>query len=71
MKINNENYIAEMCKIRLKRKKLKISIKEVAEYLGISRRAIIQYEGLRAILSDEMIDRYKNYLDMREKEQLQ
>ena len=43
MKINNENYIAEMCKIRLKRKKLKISIKEVAEYLGISRSAISQY----------------------------
>ena len=64
MKINNENYILEMCKIRLKRKKLKISIKEVAEYLGISRSAISQYEGLRVTLSDDMIDRYKNYLDM-------
>lgn len=68
MKINNEGYILEMCRIRLKRKKLKISIKEVAEYLGISRSAISQYEGLRATLSDEMIDRYKNYLDMKERE---
>ena len=68
MRINDEKYIIEMCKIRLKRKKLKISIKEVAEYLGISRSAISQYEALRATLSDEMIDRYKNYLDMRERD---
>lgn len=63
MKINDERYILEMCRIRLKRKKLHISIKQVAEYLGISRSAISQYEGLRATLSDEMIDRYKDYLN--------
>ena len=68
MRINDEKYIIEMCKIRLKRKKLKISIKEVAEYLGISRSAISQYEGLRATLSDEMINEYKNYLDMRKRD---
>ena len=66
MKINNENYIVEMCKIRLKRKKLKISIKQVAEYLGISRSAISQYEALRATLSETTIKRYKDYLNMME-----
>lgn len=66
MKINNTEYILKMNELRLRRKKLKLSIKAIAEELGISRSAISQYEALRATLSDETIAKYEAILERKE-----
>lgn len=66
MKINDTEYILKMNELRLRRKKLKLSIKAIAEELGISRSAISQYEGLRATLSDETIVKYEAILEREE-----
>lgn len=66
MKIDNSNYISKMNELRLRRKKLKLSIKIIAEELGISRSAISQYEGLRATLSENTIKKYEEILNKKE-----
>lgn len=66
MKINETEYILKMNELRLRRKKLKLSIKAIAEELGISRSAISQYEALRATLSDETIAKYEAILERKE-----
>ena len=58
--------IQQVNNIRLRRKLLKISIKEVAEYIGISRSAISQYEGFKATLSKDTILKIEEYLDSKE-----
>lgn len=68
MKINDTEYILKMNELRLRRKKLKLSIKAIAEELGISRSAISQYEGLRATLSDETIRKYEEIIEREEKQ---
>ena len=65
MKLTPE-YIQQVNNIRLRRKLLKISIKEVAEYIGISRSAISQYEGFKATLSKDTILKIEEYLDSKE-----
>ena len=65
MKLTTE-YIQQVNNIRLRRKLLKISIKEVAEYIGISRSAISQYEGFKATLSKDTILKIEEYLDSKE-----
>lgn len=68
MKISTENYIMRMNNLRLQRKKLRLTLKDVAEELGISRSALSQYEGLRATLSEKTIKKYENYLEEMERE---
>lgn len=65
MKLTTE-CIQQVNNIRLRRKLLKISIKEVAEYIGISRSAISQYEGFKATLSKDTILKIEEYLDSKE-----
>lgn len=56
-------YIDKVNAIRMQRKLLGVSIKEVAEYIGISRSAISQYEGFKATLSEDTIKKIEEYLD--------
>lgn len=61
MKLTQE-YINKVNLIRMERKALKISIKEVAEAIGKSRSAISQYEGFKATLSKETISDIEEFL---------
>ena len=62
MKLTPE-YIQQVNNIRLRRKLLEISIKEIAEYIGISRSAVSQYEGFKASLGKNTILKIEEYLD--------
>lgn len=59
-------YINRVNSLRMKRKQTKTSIKEVAEFIGISRSAISQYEGFKATLSADTISKIEEYLDNKE-----
>jgi transcriptional regulator with XRE-family HTH domain len=60
-------YINKVNSLRMIRKQLKISIKEVAENIGISRSAISQWEGFRATLSKDTISKIETYLEFKSK----
>ena len=66
MKIENQEYIMKMMELRLLRKKLRLSLKDISEELGITRSALSQYESLRATLSDETIRKYEKFLKRKE-----
>lgn len=65
-KFDNPEYVEMMCKLRIRRKVLGVSLKELSEALGISRSALSQFESLKATLSDGIIREYIKYLDKKE-----
>lgn len=65
MKLANKDYINKITELRMKRKQLRLTIDEVAKYIGISRSAISQFEAYRATLSDLTISKYEEFLNER------
>ena len=65
-KIEDPKYIEKINNMRMRRKKLKVSIKELALYLGISRSALSQAEGFQATISDRTLELINKYLDNKE-----
>ncbi len=65
-KTEDPNYIEKINDMRMRRKKLKVSIKELAEYLGISRSALSQAESFYASISDKTLESINKYLDNKE-----
>lgn len=65
-RIEDLNYIEKINKMRMRRKKLKVTLKELAEYLGISRSALSQAESFYATISDGTLESINKYLDYKE-----
>ncbi|MDM0556534.1 helix-turn-helix transcriptional regulator [Clostridium perfringens] len=63
IKINNKEYIDKVNELRMLRKRLKLSLKQVGENLNISRSALSQFEAFRATLSNENIKKYERLLE--------
>ena len=63
IKINNKEYIDKVNELRMLRKRLKLSLKQVGENLNISRSALSQFEAFRATLSYENIKKYERLLE--------
>ena len=62
-RVENENYINQINNMRMRRKKFKVSLKELGEYLGISRSALSQAEAFKYSISDYTIDKINEYLN--------
>ncbi|EOU1657295.1 TPA: helix-turn-helix transcriptional regulator [Clostridium perfringens] len=62
MKLDDERYISKVNELRMLRKKLRLTLKEVGERLNISGSALSQFEGFRATLSNENIKKYERLL---------
>lgn len=62
MKLDDERYISKVNELRMLRKRLRLTLKEVGERLNISGSALSQFEGFRATLSDETIEKYERLL---------
>lgn len=65
-KIEDPNYINEINGMRMRRKRLKVSIKELSEYLGISRSALSQAEAFSASISNKTLKSINEYLNKKE-----
>ncbi|HHD2772852.1 helix-turn-helix transcriptional regulator [Clostridium perfringens] len=63
MKLDDEEYISKVNELRMLRKKLRLTLKEVGERLNISGSALSQFEGFRATLSNENIKKYERLLE--------
>ena len=62
-RVEDENYINQINNMRMIRKKLKVSLKELGEFLGISRSALSQAEAFKYSISDYTIEKINEYLD--------
>ena len=65
-KIENKDYIDAINNMRMRRKRLRVSIKELSDYLGISRSSLSQAEAFIASISDRTLELINKYLDDKE-----
>lgn len=52
--------------LRRRRKQLRLKQQDVADYLNVSKSAICQFEGYRATLSKEKINKYFEFIKLKE-----
>ena len=65
-KTENKDYIDAINNMRMRRKRLRVSIKELSDYLGISRSSLSQAEAFIASISDKTLKSINEYLNKKE-----
>lgn len=57
----------EIAFLRRRRKELRLRQQDVADYIGITKSAICQYESYRARLGKDTIKKYYEFIEINEK----